>query len=63
MNSLPQVYLFPWENIAAQGQDAKGSDAADWATSRSLTALKKAEESSKDVPGTTVVAVRFETRA
>ena len=47
-----------WENIAAQskssssGQDAAASDAADWAISRSLTALKKAEESSKDVPGT-----------
>ena len=47
-----------WENIAAQskssssGQDAAASDAADWAISRSLTALKKAEKSSKDAPGT-----------
>ena len=47
-----------WENIAAQskssssGQDAAASDAADWAISRSLNALKKAEESSKDAAGT-----------
>ena len=47
-----------WENIAAQsksslsGQDAAASDAADWAISRSLTALKKAEKTSKDAPGT-----------
>lgn len=46
-----------WENIAAQskssssGQDAAASDATDWATSRSLNALKKAEESSKDAAG------------
>ena len=46
-----------WENIAAQskssssGQDAAASDAADWAISRSLNALKKAEESSKDAAG------------
>ena len=46
-----------WENIAAQskssssGQDAAASEAADWAISRSLTALKKAEESSNDAPG------------
>lgn len=46
-----------WESIAAQskqesGSEARGaSEAADWAISRSLTALKKAEDSSGDAAG------------